>query len=228
MASLSKKASIQEFQDMIQKIYGLPNDRFFSLWDMMSNVERFMMRGLKGIRKSEKNKTRTNLLISLSWLASMMNRLHINLEKEIWNKFPYVCSHCKECPCLCDSKEKNRTMKAKISHDKKPKTIEGFQTMYKKIYPAKERTLDHAGVHLAEEVGELSEAILAFSGSHNNGEFKCIQSEAADLYSCLMGVFNSLELNVADELASMFSSNCHVCKKMPCKCGFSEIIKYKS
>jgi len=111
MVFVKRDTTIKEYQNFIKEVYGLPNDRYFSIWDMLTNVERFAMRGLKGIRKKDKERTKINLLVSLSWFMSMMNQFHIDIENEIWKRFPYLCSYCASCPCLC--KEKKVKKKAK-------------------------------------------------------------------------------------------------------------------
>jgi NTP pyrophosphatase (non-canonical NTP hydrolase) len=195
---------------------------------MLANVERFMTRSLKGIRKGDNEKIKLNLMISLSWFTSIMNQLHIDIEEEIWKRFPYVCSYCASCPCVCKEQKIQTRQKITIDDKKRPKTMEEFQEMFNKIYPASSRTLDHAGIHLVEEMGEITEAILNYRGNHNDEDFKNIVLESADLMSCIMGVFNSLKINLAKESSIIFSENCHVCKKAPCNCSFLDIIGFKS
>ena len=195
---------------------------------MITNVERFVMRGLKGIRKKDREKTRINLLIAFSWFTSMMNQLHIDMETEVWKRFPYLCSYCASCPCSCKEKKIEKREKVFIDENKRPKTLEEFQNMFDKIYPTEKRTIEQAGVHLAEEMGEFSEAVLAYRGGHEDKSFNNIELEAADLFSCIMGVFNSLKMNIAEEISIMFSNNCHVCKNAPCTCSFKEVTNFKS
>jgi len=228
MASVKQNTTINEYQKFVQEVYGLPNDRFFSSWDMLTNVERFITKGLKGIRKEDKEKTKVNLLISFSWLTSMMNQFHIDLENEVWKRFPYLCSYCASCPCSCKKNKVEKRQKVFIEENKRPKTLEDFQNMFNKIYPSETRTLEHAGIHLAEEIGEFAEAILAYRGGHKEEDFNNIPLEAADLSSCFMGVFNSIRENMAKELSIMFSNNCHMCKNTPCICSFKTIAEFKS
>lgn len=228
MAFVKPDTTIKEYQDFVKTVYGLPNDRDFSLDDMLTNVERFVMRGLKGIRKGDKEKAKTNLLISLSWFVSMMNQLHIDAENELWNRFPFLCSYCASCPCLCKEQKIEERQKVPIDDKKRPKTLEEFQVMLDKIYPFKTRTIEQAGVHLAEECGEFAEAILIYRGAHKEEDFEKLELEAADFLSCLLGAFNSLEVSLAKELSTMFTNNCHVCQNAPCICKFTDIVKFKS
>ena len=228
MAFVKPNTTINEYQNFVEEVYGLSNDRYFSLWDMITNMERFTMRGLKGIRKGNKEKTKINLLLSISWFASMMNQLHINIEDEVWKRFPYLCSYCGLCPCSCKKEKIKERQKVIINENKRPKTLKDFQNMFCEIYLPQTRTIEHAGVHLAEEIGEFSEAILTYRGQHKDEDFKKVALEAADLFSCFMGVFNSLGISIAKELSIMFSHNCHVCKNAPCTCSFIDITRFES
>jgi len=228
MASVKENTTINEYQSFVKEVYGLTNKRDYSLQDMLTNVERFTMRALKGIRKKDKNKTKINLLISLSWLMSVMNQLEIDIENEIWKRFPYVCSYCASCPCFCKEKKTKIRHKVFVDEKKRPKTFKKFQDMFAKIYPPENRTMEDAGIHSVEELGEFAEANLAYRGEHKRIDFDRISREAADLYSCFMGVFNSLQIDAAKELAISFSNNCHVCHKAPCVCSFSSVTQFKS
>ena len=228
MAYLKQDTTIKQYQEFIQDVYGLNDDRFFSSWDMLTNIERFATRGLKGIRKNDKARTILNLLIALSWLVSMLNQLHIDLETEVWKRFPYLCSYCGCCPCSCKEKKVQSRQEIIRDENKRPRTLEEFQLMFEKIYPAKTRTLEQAGIHMAEEVGELTEAMLVYRGGHKEEDFKAIPLEASDLFSCIMGVFNSMGENMAKELSLMFSDNCHECHQIPCQCNFTTVVEFKS
>ena len=52
MPAVSRNIGIREFQSFISQVYGLPNDRHFELAEMHGNIQRFAMRGLKGIRQA--------------------------------------------------------------------------------------------------------------------------------------------------------------------------------
>lgn len=228
MPSIKPNTTIKEHQKFVNDVYGLSNNRDFDLWDMLSNIQRFVMRGLKGIRKNDKEKTKLNLLIALSWFMSISNQLHINIEDNVWKRFPYLCSYCGFCPCLCKEKKIKKRLKIKIKESKHPKTLADFQKMFNEIYPAKKRTLENAGIHLAEELGEFTESIFIYRGGHSNEGFKNIETETADFFSCILATFSSLEVDVAKELSKIFKNNCHICKKAPCECGFKYITTYKS
>jgi len=228
MYSMKADSTIRDYQEFVRHVYGKPNDLHYDIGDMLSNVQRFAMRALKGIRKGDSNKTRKNLLISFSWFMSTLNRMHIDLEDVLWKRFPYRCSYCGNSPCSCKDIKGERIQNIKRDDSRRPHTLKGFQRMFEEVYPSASRTLEHAGVHLAEEIGEFSEAILAYRGEHDEDHYKNIAIEAADMISCFIGVFNSLGINMADEISKMFSENCHECRKAPCECGFSSVVRYNS
>lgn len=228
MARLSSDFSIPQFQEFILTVYDLNNDRLFSVWDLISNQERFTMRALKGIRKKDNEKLKINLLISLSFLVSLVNRLHIQLEESVWRRFPYICSYCRKAPCICTEKKQLKRRKGSGEKSQRPKKFSQYQEMFRTIYPPEKRTLSEVGVHLAEEMGELSEAIHIFLGEHKNENFAAIEDEMADYVSCFFGVANSAGINLSKELTAIYKNNCHVCHKAPCICTFSFIAKFKS
>ena len=228
MPSLTKDVSLADIQEFNGQVYGLPNDRHFSLWEMLSNVERFAFRGLKGIRKEDREKAVFNLLISFSWFVSTLNRIHINLDDQVWHRFPNVCSYCGTIPCSCKERKPEIRKKVLPDPEKRPGTLRNFQEMFNSIYPSDKRSLEHAGVHLAEELGEFSEAMMAYSGGHRDEEFKNIMAEAADVFSCFAGIFNSLKADMAGEMAELFKNNCHECGKAPCECKFDFVVNYRS
>lgn len=221
--------SVSDFQQTVLTVYGYPDDRLFSLSDLLSNQQKFAMRALKGIRKNDSCKLQLNLLISLAWCMAIANRLHINVEDCIWNRFPLHCSYCGKKPCGCKKDKKKSRSKVLVTNPKlKPSSIQGYQQMFEKIYPSLERSLAGAGIHFAEETGELSEAIHSQMGTHDIQQFKEIELEMSDFVSCFFGVANSAQIHVQKELQQMFGNGCHSCHSSPCRCSFDHVAHFKS
>jgi NTP pyrophosphatase (non-canonical NTP hydrolase) len=227
MEVLHNTVSFQEFQEFIKKVYGVSNDRQYSVWDLLTQQQRFSMRALKGIRKHDISKTAFNLLIALSWLMNIANRFHIDVAAEVWKRFPGACSYCGTAPCSC-STVKPESRKHVSSSGNVPRTIQDFQLVFAKVYPPDKRTLAEAGVHLAEEVGEVSEAVSNYLGQHRDDQLREIEAEIADLISCIFGVANSAHIELGDELARLYEKGCHECHKEPCECNFEKVAAFKS
>jgi NTP pyrophosphatase (non-canonical NTP hydrolase) len=226
--SFSEAQTLGDFQEFVEHVYALPDDRLYSISDILAHEQRFAMRALKGIRKGDANKLKLNLLISLSWLMAIANRLHIDSENEVWKRFPRLCSYCGERPCACKTIKPTARLKVKIDNGLRPKSLAEMQVMFDEIYPTKSRMLADAGVHLAEEVGEVSEAVHNYLGQHKQKQFDDVKLEIADFISCVFGLANSAGMDIAEELGKMYSNNCHVCHEAPCVCNFSEVAQIKT
>jgi len=227
MASVLENASIQDFQEFVNMVYVLPNDMDYELGEMLLNLQRSATRSIKGIRQGDSEKAKTNTLLSLSWFTSTMIRLHINVEEALWKRFPYLCSYCGKLPCSCKKEAVHKRRNVPVNDSKRPETIKEFQQMFNEIYPPSTRTLEIAGLHLAEELGELSQAIQVFRWGKSDSDFEIVAKEAADYLSTVFGVFNSLKADLGKELAKAFYDNCHACHKAPCECQYPFVKRFK-
>jgi NTP pyrophosphatase (non-canonical NTP hydrolase) len=228
MASVPKTATISEYSTFVNTVYGIPNDRHYTSLDMLNNIQRFSMRAIKGIRKNSDEKVKVNILIAFSWYTSLMNRFHIDIADAVWDRFPYLCSYCGERPCACKSEKVESRRKITKDESVRPRTMEEYQQMFREIYPPERRTRQDAAIHLAEEVGELSEAFNLYMSDRSGELFQEVKFEAADFYSCIMGLLNSLDINFAEEVSEVFTDNCHVCHNAPCTCTFESVSTYDS
>ena len=63
MTCFKKTGTIRDLQKFISTVYALPDDRLYSIWDLLMQEQRIAMRALKGIRKGKIEKVQVNLLI---------------------------------------------------------------------------------------------------------------------------------------------------------------------
>ena len=75
-------------------------------------------------------------------------------------------------------------------------------------------------MHLAEEIGELSEAIRNFFAVHSDEAFNNIAEEIVDIFANLLGTANCLDFDVAALLADYYKDGCPKCQQCPCRCGY--------
>lgn len=225
---LSKNPTLSEYSKFVNSVYGLQNDRCYTVWDMLANTNKFAMRSIKGVRKNNREKIRLNMLITMSWFTSLMNQFHVDLDGIVWERFPYLCSYCGECPCACKAEKVSSRRKVLGNMSMKPVTMADYQKMFNKIYPKEGRTEKDAAIHLAEEAGELSEAFHIYMGDRKVAHFNEVRLEAADFFSCMMGVMNSSNIDCQKELVKLFSKGCFVCGKAQCICTFDDVNDFKS
>ena len=228
MAHFNNTDTLYDFQKLIQTVYAIPNDRQYSIWGLLVQQQRFTARALKGLRKEDTEKIRVNLLISVSWVASIANRLHFNMDDEVWRCFPGLCSYCGEQPCACEKFRPEKRKFIRSTRASRPNNLSSVQKMFESIYPAGKRTLVDAGLHLAEEAGEINEGVHNYMNKHRQKDFVEIKTEMADHVSCVCAVANSAEIDLAKELNEMYHNNCHACHQAPCICKFSGVMSIKT
>lgn len=226
--SFPRDGTIADLRRFNELVYASVDDRSNSILDLLAQEQRFVMRALKGIRKRDISRAEKNLLISFSWYMAICNRLHITIEEDIWARFPGVCSYCGTCPCSCAAAKPKRRRRVSGVGKRRPRTLAEWQRMFARIYPPERRTLEHAGIHLAEEMGEVGEAVQNYLGLHRESLFAEVRAELADLFSCLMGVATSLKFDVAKGLWSIYRNNCSACHRAPCTCDFERVATFKS
>jgi len=224
--SFPPDGSLADYQQLMHEIYDLPGDRNFSMSDILAQQQRFTMRALKGIRKGDTQRLKLNLLDAFSWSITVANRMHFNIEEILWRRFPYLCSYCAACPCACQAQKPDQRPELLIDDSKRPTTLRGFQQMFDQIYPTSGRTLADAGVHWAEETGEMSEAIHTYLHEHRPEQLRSIAEEVADFISCTMGVANSAGIDIAGGSAELFYKNCLACHNLPCTCSVENINQF--
>jgi NTP pyrophosphatase (non-canonical NTP hydrolase) len=105
--------------------------------------------------------------------------------------------------------------------------------MFSKIYPQREGSLFPAASHMAEEMGEVAEAVMMYRTVHSDDALSRVSLEFADLISCVLGVCNSIasafpnEETILEEiLKRMFANGCHACHGSPCTCAYSYVMTY--
>ncbi len=205
-------------QGINKEIYEVQNDRNFETSRMVSRLHRYVTLLLKAVRKDKLQSAGYHLAMSLSWSLALANRFHINLEWELWNRFPAVCPYCGTQPCLCRERPDDRKAIERNS-EFMPGNLPGFQKMLADIYP--NNTLKDSVIHLAEEAGELDEAVEHFLGTHEPRLFEEIVVELVDTVANLLAVATCLNLSLASEMAKLFVNGCPKCRQIPCGCGFT-------
>ena len=94
--------------------------------------------------------------------------------------------------------------------------------MFGEIYPKGNTREDilASTLHLSEEAGEVDEALLAHSSTHQGEWFEKLTEELVDVATTVFGVANSLKISVALEMVHHFSRGCPKCGHPVCDCDF--------
>jgi NTP pyrophosphatase (non-canonical NTP hydrolase) len=89
--------------------------------------------------------------------------------------------------------------------------------MFAEVYP---NVVLVSAIHLAEEAGEVNEALQAHSATHQDDCFWKVVEELVDVVTNIYGVANCLKLDLATGMAEYFANGCPRCQRSPCGCGF--------
>lgn len=171
---------------------------------------------------------------AIAWWIALAGKVGVrSVETMIWYKYPYICPYCRSCPHIagvCDEeKARNRgprwdAIEQAMRINVKPSTLADWQRMFYKIYPPQSiEQYDQVFARLAEEMGELAEAVRV--RRYLSGYFV---SEASDVFAWLMHLQNlyqarewgpSIDFNVLSGwIAAAYPGGCSDCKQAVCLC----------
>lgn len=214
---INEGSSLDEFQKLNREIYLVTNDREYGLVEMFSRLHRHVTHVLKAVRKEKYEFMEYHLCMALSWSLAIANRLHINVSDEMWARFPGLCPYCLSAPCRCKERRRVRRKLAGKSNSERPVSLSDWQEMFAKVYP---NVIYVSAMHLAEEAGEVDEAIRNYQATHKEEWFKKSVEELIDLITNIFGVANCRKLSINIGMAGYFANGCPGCKKLPCCCGY--------
>ena len=172
---------------------------------------------------------------AIAWWFALCGKVGVKSPSNmLWAKFPHACPYCHKVPHDFDECALRKAASrgpdwsalqriGQTSIARKPRSIAEWQQMFAQIYPSSS-TEDYAKTFakLAEEVGELAEAVRVFPSAP--GYFL---SEASDVFAWLMKLNNMVEAKVPREhrgivlqktLANAYPSRCRDCNLAVCSC----------
>ena len=194
--------------------------------------------GLSALASSKKKSgmnPEAHIAKAFGWWLALCGKLGIkSVEQMIWDKFPAKCAYCHKQPhdpdiCLHEKAKSGGpnwpVLAALGEQGARPLRIGAWQQMFSRIYPAQQtEEFGPSFARLAEELGELAEAIRVF-----RSEPGYILSEASDVFAWLMHIQNisDTKANVKPSergaaletaLARLYPGGCAECRSMTCTC----------
>lgn len=210
--------SIKDLQNLILEIYGVPDDRLYSVEDLLYYGQKFALLAIKDIEEKNTEDSVLNFSITLAWFLALANRYHLDLEKLTWKRYSFKCPFCLEIPCDCEKKEGLKAKKTGRPSSRKPKGISSWQEMVKKIYPQDD--ISELIMIFLRKADDLNYSFRLFLREKQIKHFKEIKTKSADYFVLLIRIFNALEADIASQFNKMFKNGCHVCHKTPCECNY--------
>ncbi|MBA3550848.1 hypothetical protein H0W32_01415 [Patescibacteria group bacterium] len=212
--------SLFQLQMLNKELYQVQNDRgCFDPPVMASRMHAHATQILKAVRKVRLDKISYQVCMAFSWAEALANRFHLNLEDEVWNRFPGVCPYCNQPQCRCGQKRPSKRKPVVVDPRLRPSSCHGYQHMFARIYP---QTLPEAASHLAEEVGEVDDAIQNYIGLHRKDLYNHIVLELVDVVTTVFAVATNTNLDLATEMERWFGKGCPGCRRASCDCKPSD------
>lgn len=200
-----------------REIYQVPDDRLYTVDDLLYNHQRFLFR-FKEDLKADKRET-LNLDISTAWFLTLINRFHIDLERLTWQRYSFKCPFCLQLPCSC---KKNRVKAKKTGRpaSRQPQTLAQWQAMIKKIYPQKD--IKPVLEKFEGNLNRLNYLFRLFMREKRKSQFTKIEKGSIDHFVLILRIYNSIDANLTRDFKEMFKDGCYVCHQTPCQCNYFE------
>jgi NTP pyrophosphatase (non-canonical NTP hydrolase) len=225
--------NIQDLQLYLKELYPNNNVNWQELFGYLARSSGYLSKLL-----IQKKYTSTSFMRALSYLATLANKVNIDLYESFVRKFPNACPYClsKQCQCSKSGKMPSNGLPAwKIDTELEAKyetlknanpskkSITGFAVMLEDIYPSNRAIWEFSGPwrnisKLSEEVSELHEAIA----KHSVGDLSInnVGAEFADVLAWLLTTRSCNEFNqtIGEEIVGYYFDGCPLCKIHPCNC----------
>ncbi len=220
---VTNQSSLRQFQELNRNIYGIVNDQSYGTSELLFCLQRHITQVLKAVRKGKPADIPYRLCMALSYSLALCNRFHIDLAENMWECFPGYCPYCGGTPCNCKERAEARLPMTILSHpSSKPLALYEWQAMFGRIY---QNPVQDSAMHLAEEAGEVAEAMRSYAATHSAPWFQKIVEELVDLVTNLFGVANGLKLDLASLMVCYFANGCPKCCRMLCGCDYITVDK---
>lgn len=220
--TLKRPKTPGEFQEMNSYIYGERNKRYYSDADLVRRLLEQTALLSKIARKDYRDRFALYLADTFSWYNALANRLGLDVQEIMWQRFPGVCSYCLQpINCLCgiehpqepgDKAIKLRVLR--LDRDgREPWTLEEHQALHSGLYSWQHKFQPPLSMatHVGEEVAEVSEAL-------RHKEMWLVAEEMADVLSWIFAFATRGDLNLADVMWGLYPYVCRKCEEDHCVC----------
>ncbi|MBI2042241.1 MAG: hypothetical protein HYT21_00600 [Candidatus Nealsonbacteria bacterium] len=230
---IERPQSVSDFQRMFRYIYHALNEAEYPKdGDLIARLIEEITRLMEFARKDRRTLFKEQMANIFSWSMAVVNRLGIDPQEALWEKYPGVCPYClREKDCICgtehpivENKELALRRFRRERADRRPQTLKDHQELHLRLYSWQhDRELPIVvAAHLVEEAGEVSCAYrrlgMANSDTAKNFLFNELISEMADVMSWMFALANRLDFDLSEAIWEYYPYECVKCQKGPCVC----------
>lgn len=235
-----KEMSLGEWSQMFRDIYFPSQNYGRSEYELFVHLVKVFGAGSHHLFRSHEPKASREYIAKIfAWYCALSNRLQLNLEDVLWQKYPLVCPRCLKSKCECveppaeiDWEKLSVISLESASH--RPETLRDWQIMFASIYrgpsgkvrvpPSRDR-IALVFARMAEELGEIAEA-LSHDAIVDADAGSVIANEMADFGAWIFGLANNLHhvdansqgVTLADVAWELYPGKCHRCGEDVCIC----------
>jgi NTP pyrophosphatase (non-canonical NTP hydrolase) len=235
MDSHSAALSLDDVYKMVSYVFHEKNERRSLEATYAHLVEVCGLLVVHQQHKTDSNRKKIDSVCKvLAWYFPMLAKARVrSAEDLIFRKFPRVCPYCRQAPHMqhnCKAANLNMVIidyheLRKVYGEKsetRPRGLRQWQQMFQDIYPRTRSDIGFSATKLFEELGELAEAIRVIDNYPNY-----FLSEAADVFSYLMGIANEIAqtgndenglVSIESQFLLLYSGMCRQCKSNICVC----------
>ena len=212
--------TINELIKLNLKIYGVIDDRLYSVDDLLYYSQKYMLRFIDQTENKKNKQAKIDLIAALFWYIALLCRFHIDIEKELWKHYSFKCPRCLDIPCSCENIDTSKRKKTGRPSSRRPKNLTDWQQMIKKIYPVEE--MPDISNKLIKCLDKLSFYFRNYIKKPNDKNFKELKYRTTDYFVLFFESFNLVNVDMEQQIMKMFENGCYVCHKTPCICNYSE------
>lgn len=235
-----KEMSLKEWSQMFRDIYYPAQNYGRSSFEIFTHLVKVFGAGSHYLfREHDPKGSREYLAKVFAWYCALANRLHLDIEDALWQKYPNVCPRCLKSSCQCEATinpidAERLSIIAIENHFLRPSTLREWQTMFAGIYkgPSGKEVVspnrDRIALifsRIAEELGEVAEA-LSLDSAVDSDRNLVVKNEMADLGAWIFALANNLHLvdpvahgaYLVDITWELYPGKCHRCQEDKCIC----------
>lgn len=207
------------YQNMFASIYTEANKKYSDPELLLRLLEEVSV-VMEIVRKDKREDLPEQLARTYAWVNGLANRLQIQLQEVLWNKFPNVCSYCmraENCSCAVEHPtiQNKETILRRLRRDrsKEPKSLKEHQELHGKLYGRQNDRLIviQVAAHLAEEAGEISR-------DFRHHDMEKLGGEMSDVLSWIFALANRLHIDLEKTVWEQYPHECEKCQKIVCVC----------
>ncbi len=215
---MKRPRSLGEWQALHARIYEEKNRRDYTPEDLALRLSEEMSFIAECLRKEAYEELVERLPRFYLWFLAFCSMTSLSLEGAIWEKYHGCCPYCgalKNCFCISNETKSEHLHRAEDAS--KPVTLKEWQDFFFDLYGKINKLLPTVtvGLHLAEEVGEVSRA---FRLQEREGE-KPLHDEVADVMAWLFALSSKLSIDLEEVTWRTYPGVCDVCGKEQCECN---------